>query len=474
MIDRIKAAIALPLVSALLPCTGHASGYNFGTQSASAESVANANGAEAIDASTIYFNPAGLSLLHGNHFTQVLDVVLPQVSFHPQGVETANMGGHFVPISGDNGGTPISTTIVPHAYFSHEINERYSVGLGIFVPFAAKLAYDSNFVGRYYANETSLETTTLNPTLAIRLSPHDSLGLGLDAQYMFGALTRSVYGPAYAYGISPSLAPAVSAADAQGALDPYANIHGSSWGYGYNLGYLHSFSDDTRAGISWRSSIHENLQARETLGNTAPLQANLVHQGLPAALVYSAPSSAPAQVRLTTPESLSVHGWHRLNERWAIMGDTTWTRHDRLQNLNILALPIANTYVNLPWKNTWKASLGLSYQACPALQLRGGYMFDQSPTGDNSGVFPTMPDNNRQWFSLGATYQINSSNSVDLALSYWKIDSRTLARTYDSPSQPDTPGNPSSLSGYGSSQGQLYGRVDSSALAIGLQWNASF
>ena len=474
MIDRTYGAWSLALFYACLPSLGFASGYNFGTQSASAESIANASGAEASDASTIYFNPAGMSLLHGNHFTQVLDVILPSVSFHPQGQATANVGGQFVPIQGDSGGTPISTTVVPHAYLTHEINDRYSVGLGIFVPFAAKLAYDSNFVGRFYGTETSLETTTINPSLSIRLNDQNSVGIGLDAQYMFGALTRSIYGPSYAYGLSPSLAPAVSAADAQGAMDPYANIHGSNWGYGYNLGFLHSFNDDTRVGLAYRSAVRENLHARETLGNTTGLQSNLIMQGLPAALVHAAPTSAPAQVNVVTPESVSLNGWHRLNERWAVMADTTWTRHDRLQDLNILALPIANTSISLPWKNTWKASVGLSYQLSTAWQLRTGYMFDQSPTGANPGVFPTMPDNNRQWFSFGATYAINASNSIDLAVSYWKIDSRSLYRTYDNATQPDIPGNPSALSGTGSSQGQLGGRVDSSALALGLQWNATF
>ena len=37
-----------------------ASGYHFGTQSVTAQSTANAAAAEAVDASTIFYNPASL------------------------------------------------------------------------------------------------------------------------------------------------------------------------------------------------------------------------------------------------------------------------------------------------------------------------------------------------------------------------------------------------------------------------------
>ncbi|MGG6495905.1 UNVERIFIED_CONTAM: outer membrane protein transport protein, partial [Bacteroidetes bacterium 56_B9] len=62
-----------------------ASGYHFGSQSASAQGTANANAAEASDASVLFYNPAGLSRLEGSQASGVLNLVLPRGRFSDEG-----------------------------------------------------------------------------------------------------------------------------------------------------------------------------------------------------------------------------------------------------------------------------------------------------------------------------------------------------------------------------------------------------
>lgn len=74
------------LAAALLPAftllTAQASGYHFGTQSVSAQSTANSSSAEADDASTLFYNPAGLTHLDSNQISASVNLVAPNVYYN--------------------------------------------------------------------------------------------------------------------------------------------------------------------------------------------------------------------------------------------------------------------------------------------------------------------------------------------------------------------------------------------------------
>lgn len=135
---RLPLTVCLAAAGLLPAGAALASGYNFGTQSAAAQGVANANGAEAADASTVYANPAGMVRLKGTQSSLVLNAVAPDVRFSG----SATVGG-----SG-SGGDPVELTVVPHGYITHQVNERFTVGLGLFVPFGANIDYGDDFAGR--------------------------------------------------------------------------------------------------------------------------------------------------------------------------------------------------------------------------------------------------------------------------------------------------------------------------------------
>ena len=91
----------LPLLIAAalagLSTTAQASGYRFGSQSVSGQGSADANGAEASDASTIFYNPAGLSRLEGTQLLGGGTLVLPHSTFQDTGSRTfTNRGGNSV------------------------------------------------------------------------------------------------------------------------------------------------------------------------------------------------------------------------------------------------------------------------------------------------------------------------------------------------------------------------------------------
>ncbi|EJK2114798.1 outer membrane protein transport protein, partial [Vibrio navarrensis] len=68
------------------------------------------------------------------------------------------------------------------------------------------------------------------------------------------------------------------------------------------------------------------------------------------------------------------------------------------------------------WQDGWHYSIGGTYYLNNDWTLRGGYMYDTSAQDKTTSV--SVPDSDRQWFSAGATYQIDDKSNVDIGLTY--------------------------------------------------------
>jgi long-chain fatty acid transport protein len=244
-----------------------ASGYRFGSQSVSAQGTAEANGAEANDASTIFANPAGLSRLEGRQIMGGITAVVPHSTFQDAGstrFTKTSTGG----LASQDDYAP-SVVAGPSLYYSQKIDNQWTAGVGVFVPYGTKLDYDNNWSGRYSLTNIKLESVDINPSVAFKLSEQHSFGFGIDIEYMKARLGQAVDVPgsiaaAQAAGSGAVLVRQIAALGGNPALlatahDAHAGVDGKGWGYGFNLGYLYSPTPDTRFGIAYRSSIKHEL-----------------------------------------------------------------------------------------------------------------------------------------------------------------------------------------------------------------------
>ncbi|MFJ3056214.1 OmpP1/FadL family transporter [Herbaspirillum sp. NPDC087042] len=449
-----------------------ASGYQFATQSALDQGTSGAGAAEAATASTLYSNPAGLSNVDGTSATINFTRVAPQSGFS---FDTARTGNPATPTnvpSASNGGDFAKSVLIPTGYISRRLDERYTIGLGVFVPYGAKAAFDNDFAGRYYTRATDMKSVNINPSIAIKLNDSNSIGFGISAQYMDASFDKNFNMQSMAVGAClSSLGAACSGATLAAVSSAYgpisdATVHvtGSDWGMGYNLGYMYQPDRDTRIGLAYRSRITQKLTGTAafsvpnlpTAGALASLSA-----GMQAALV-----SAGATVAVTTPATLSLHGYKHFKGPWAIMGDITWTSHSDLQTLSIKSPtstdPNRNITYSTKWGNAYKFSVGASYDVSDRFTVRGGYMYDKSPVPGADYALTTMPDADRQWFSIGATYKLSENNSVDVAYSYIKLKPASINRTDDDYIASN--GTP----------GVLVGQYSSRAQVFGIQYNHKF
>ena len=428
----------LPLLIAVacagFASTAQASGYRFGSQSVSAQGTADASGAEAADASTIFYNPAGLSRLEGTQFVGGGTLVVPHSTYQDTGSKQF-WKGNRTPFTATKDYAP-DAVVAPALYASKKINDQWTVGAGLFVPYGAKLDYGNDWTGRYAITDIKLEAIALNPSVAFKLDQHHSFGFGVTAEYMKAELGQGVDVPgsvaflgehastasaAFLGNIlkTQGMAAFVSAKNAlQGQInDGHASMDGHDWGFGFNLGYLYQLNEGTRFGIAYRSSISHKLK-----GSTIWDFSQVTNNAAVNAFIAKASNkvNSEALVELRTPETLSINAFHQMDDRWALMGDVTWTRTSRLENLDIQFPPTAEgaERIRQNWKDTYRVSLGTNYKYSENLLLRAGIAHDQAPVRSAELRHPALPDSDRMQYSVGANWKLNANSSIDLAYSY--------------------------------------------------------
>ncbi|NRR31396.1 transporter [Oxalobacteraceae bacterium] len=431
----------LPLIIAAalsaLSANALASGYRFGSQSVAAQGSADANAAEAADASTVFYNPAGLSRLDGLQVIGGATIVVPHSTYNDTG------STRFTKTS--SGGTAVSgyapdAVVAPALYLSKKINDQWAAGVGLFVPYGAKLDYGSSWTGRYALSKIELEAITINPSVSFKLNEHHAFGFGISAEHMSAKLSQAVDVPGSIAALQgrPESATLVKTIVALGgnpavlasAKDGAARNDGKDWGFGFNLGYLYSLDKDTRFGIAYRSSVAHSLKG-DTVWDFSGVTSDQIVNKVLAASAHRVNSAA--LVKLRTPETLSVNGFHQINDKFAAMADVTWTRTSRMQEMHIEfpGTAAGDEVIRQYWKNTTRVSVGGNYKHNSALTLRAGVAYDQSPVRSDELRHPALPDSDRMQYSIGANYQFNKNSSVDLAWSYLAFKDARTAYTND-------------------------------------------
>ncbi|SEO58272.1 long-chain fatty acid transport protein [Duganella sp. CF517] len=421
----------LPLIIAaalsLMTTGANASGYRFGSQSVSAQGTADASGAEANDPSTIFYNPAGMSRLEGTQISAGATVVVPHSTYTDTG--STRFTGSRTGGTEANDYAPNSVT-APSLYATKKLNDQWAVGLGLFVPYGAKLNYGSTWNGRYALTDVLVEAITLNPSVSFKLNQQHSFGFGIDAEHMKAELGQAVDVP----GTIAALRTPANAA--QGALlirqitalggnpallatarDGRGENEVKDWGFGFNLGYMFTLDENTRFGLSYRSSISHKMKG-STVWDFSNVTTDRVVNGVLA--TASNRVNSAALVSLRTPETLSANVFHKFDSKWAGMADVTWSRHNRLGNLDIEfpGTTEGAEVIRQQWKNTVRVALGGNYVYNENVTLRAGVAFDESPVQNAELRHPALPDSDRMQYSLGMNWKLDQRSSIDLAYSY--------------------------------------------------------
>jgi len=389
--------------------TGSALGAGFALIEQSGTGLGNAfagGAAGAEDASTIFFNPAGLTRLGGRQVLAGAHVVTPYVKLYNDGSDHVTGG----PLLGGNGGNAGETRVIPNLYYSRKVTDSFFVGLGVNSPFGLATEYDKGWVGRYHAIESDLVTVNINPSLAYKITDKLSIGAGFDIQYFKAKLSNAVdFGTIGFLLHVPGLLPQQN--------DGFVKLDGDSWGIGYNLGLLYEFSKNTRVGVAYRSAIDQDLDGTADFEN------------VPSALKSSF-RDTKVKADITLPDSLSVSFFHQINPQWMVMADITWTDWKHFKDLTVKFdsnQPAAVTSEN--WQDSYRYSLGATYMPNKNWTFRAGTAYDRSAVPDKEHRTPRIPDSDRIWAALGIGYKISDMFGVDLGYAHLFVNDPEIAQS---------------------------------------------
>lgn len=355
--------------------------------------------ADTPDASTIFYNPAGMTELEGRQVEAGVTVLLPKAEFKNQGsiVSSAGTGGVAVPISGNNGGNPFDTEAVPHAYFSAQLSEQFWIGIGVTAPFGLANEYDDNFVGRYNSTQNMLKTINVAPTVAWKINDQWSVGAGFDVQYASAVLKNAVPSPATAGGPTA-------------ATDGETRLAGTSLSTGFNAGVQYKPFEGTKLGLAYRSGVSHTLEG--TLGLKVP--GNL----------GGSTTTLAGQAELDLPDMASFGISQKVGNRLTLLGSVNWYQWSNFDDIPVMtALGLQRSVQD--YQDTWGFAGGARYQWNDNLTLKAGLQYDQTPTVDEFRS-TRIPDGDRWWIATGATYNFNDRLSLDLSGAYVMVSEEKI------------------------------------------------
>jgi long-chain fatty acid transport protein len=426
-------ALAAAVSATLLPAQGFAAGFALLEQSASKLGTAFAGtGATTEDASVMYYNPAGLSELDAAQFVAVGSGILISSKFRNEQSQPA-LGQPL----GTNGGDAGDWNAVPSLYYARPVNERLAFGIGFNVPFGLKLEYPNDWIGRYQALNSEIQTYNFNPSLSWKVNDLVSLGVGVSFQRLQAELTNAVNYTAVigqvlgqlaeAEQLDPAMIPGLIAANA--GLDGYTRVRGHDTALGFNVGALFKLTPETRLGIAYRSSV--DYTAKGWVNFQAPVTTQPNGAAIIAAVSADRLANGPVSVDLELPDSATLSLAHRIGDV-ELLADVAWTGWSSVPELRVVrdggeVLSVTPE----DWHDTWRYAIGATYQLNEGLKLRAGVAYDEAPVPDSTRT-PRLPDPDRTWVAIGAQWKYSDSLTIDAAYAHLFSDDVPLDQEHGS------------------------------------------
>ncbi|MHB1686009.1 MAG: OmpP1/FadL family transporter [Ignavibacteriaceae bacterium] len=364
-----------------------AGGFQLNEHNARAMAMGGAFTAISNDPSAIYFNAAGLTQMSGINFMLGTTLIVPTFSF--RGVSPAVTEYDAVK----------QTFFPTHFFASYSYNKDLAFGIGFTSPFGLATKWDPNWVGRYLAVETNLQTFTISPVVAYNLLDNLSVSAGLI--YSFANVTISQKTPQTPF-----------AGDAFTTLTGKDN---SAWGF--NFGALYRPTEDLSLGVSFHSQVKYKFKGTATTTGAAQLASQL--------------PNGSASANLTTPINLAFGVAYKVIPELLLSADfqyVGWSSYDSL-TVNFSS---PQKVVSSPrlYDNSYIIRFGAEYGLTDDLKVRAGIYFDKDPVKPEY-LNPSLPDANRLGFSFGLGYKLMNNFNIDAAYLFIRGSQLTVTNSLE-------------------------------------------
>ncbi|MBW2715662.1 MAG: outer membrane protein transport protein [Deltaproteobacteria bacterium] len=357
------------LFALLTPETPHAGGLylssygspDMGTASAGAQALA-------MDASTAFLNPAGMTRLEDHQFLGGLAPGFATNKFKAD-QQTPSGGGD----GGDQGGfIPVMS-----ASYVHKLSDDVGLGLSLISLAGAALSPNDDWAGRFQMTEVSLLTLTIAPTVGFRVTDWLSIGAGAFISYARFEQDLRVALP---------------------LREPTAQLQEmTDWDATGIVSALIEPCEGLRFGVMFQGETEFKLDGNT---NIPPL----------------ASSSLDLELPLARAVRNSIY-WDATDDL-ALMMTGGWEDWSAAKSIPLSASGAATT-VNLPlnFRDTWYIGAGGHYKVSDKLTLQTGFRYDSSALKDKDRtVF--LPVDRTLTVGVGALYDYSDTMKIGFALTW--------------------------------------------------------
>lgn len=389
----LKAGIAM---AALVTTAGTAmaGGFAVREQSTVFQGTGFAGAAAGGALSSMYWNPAATASLPGLNTESSYTLILPKSDVT---VTTLN-GGSTSPSLNPNAhsGNIGIDAAVSSSYGSYQVTPDLWLGMAINSPFGlATKPENPTYYGNAIGSTTKLLTINANPTLAYRIAPGITVGAGFQIEWARGKLMFANYPNA--------------------SINTPGNVSrfkGDDWAFGATAGIMLEPAAGTNIGLGWRSQMTHDLDG----ALVSPLSRGV--------------AAAKGEVKL--PDIVTLSFRQALAPDMRLLGTVEWTNWSRFDALTLTVpggtLLGTTVPVDANWSDSWFFSLGGEYDYSPTLTLRGGVAYEISPVDDPTKRLTSIPDADRVWLNIGASYRFSEATTLDFAYSHIFVEDARFDR----------------------------------------------
>lgn len=316
--------------------------------------------------SSMFWNPATMTDYPGITSSFVGTGIFPNGSIRPNPLTPTA-------IFGSSNGS-ILDGFVPAAYGAYQFNDHLWLGYSETSPFGLQSKPGFAWAGQVYGRSAKVLSFNVTPSAAYKINDWISVAAGLQVEYFKARFTQAL-------GVLPT--------------SPSAILEGDDTSVGYTLGVTLKPTAFTEIGLGFNSSVRESVSG----SLTTPL------------------SVLPVKANINLPEKLTFGVRQQINAQWTLLGGFEWDNWSRVGIVPVTFNSIPVSEIPFKYKDGYFASLGAEYAWNSALTLRAGVAYERSPI-DTGNREVLLPDANRIWASVGASYRYSEKLSFDIGYSH--------------------------------------------------------
>jgi long-chain fatty acid transport protein len=375
-----------------------------------------------MDASLIFWNPAGLSRLTGGSALV--------------GASMIQLKGKFVRDTTQKefeGEQP--TAFVPNVFVNKQFDamqRKVALGAGLYVPYGLTSQWGDDFIGRFTSKKAALQSIYVQGNVAFNINDKWSIGGGPIFVHSNVELIQAID----LAGL-PTTTPGVTFANlgfAKGTEIGQVHVEGSGNAVAGTIGIMGKLNDRWTIGARYLSSAkveYTGATATFTQTNTGliipstiqpPITAGTQVDALIAPQFAANGAFEPGQTASTEinhPDQAQVGVSYKDFHDWDVEFDYQWTGWKKFKELPVnFARPggAANTALSRTliedYNNTSAFRIGAEHAFANQATLRLG-VAGATQAAPEATVTPLLPEQGRGYFSLGGSYPLTSKITID-------------------------------------------------------------